>query len=292
MPNLDITISTPVLTAGQYFKKRHRLLPAGAWSSYTNRSNAQFTLTGLSVGTYEFEFIVVNADGSQCPVRSFTKEVKEFECMDVTVEQLNNPYRIKIAYALPPGGTMPPCGIQARYQDVAGGGWAAYNVTTNPYYIYPPNTTPSDWRVNVNALLCEGQYKSCFNQIVPKPEPVPCTPLSLNVQSIVFNGVDPSNSALTHFTAKLIVTQSNPPTLNTTVRIMQGASGHGMSMPPWQTSYPLTNMPATNFILTVQLQWAYYSSSPVPFWVFDLIDFCGNKRGTPIQWEGELIPKP
>jgi hypothetical protein len=292
MPNLDITISTPVLTSGQYFKERHRLLPAGAWSSYTNRTNAQFTLTGLSVGFYEFEFIVVNADGSQCPPRYFTKEVREFACMDVLVEQLNNPYRIKISYALPPGGSMPPCGIQARYQDITGGGWAVYNVTTNPYYIYPTNTTPRDVRVNVNALLCEGQLKSCFDNVVPKPDPVPCTPISINVQSIVFNGVDPSNSAITHFTAKLIITQSNPPTSSTIVRIQQGASGTGMGTPPWQTSYPLNNMPATTFVLTVQLQWSYLYSSPVPFWNFELIDVCGNKRGTPIQWEGQLIPKP
>lgn len=289
MPDISITISTPVLTAGQYFKERHRLLPSGSWSSVTNRTNAPFTVTGLDAGEYEFEFILVMADGTHCPAKYYNYTVQEFTCMDFTVTSESGPYRLKIEYTIPSGGFLPPCGLKGRYRDAAvAGGWALFSINSNPQYIYP-SFTARDVVVQVWADMCEEGIKMCYDDEVTAPEPVPCFPLSFTLQSITYNGYDPTDSRRTLYTAVINVLQSSPPTTNAQITINQVGASAGMI--PWSTTYPMNNMPATNFQHTVQLVWVYTVNTPQPSWVFRTIDICGNPRALSILFP-DLAPKP
>lgn len=177
MPDLNVTIPLPILGVGEKFKVRQRLLPSGAFSAYVDRTNAQFTLTGLSVGTYEFEVIVVTASAIECDPAYFYKEIlPEFTCWDFTASMIESPansglYYIELGLS---GGTQPPCGWEIEY--VQGG--------TTKSVIYP-TLSGSSIRIPVNnlstqvtvfALLCNGNEKQCYTvtvSVLPDP-PDPC----------------------------------------------------------------------------------------------------------------------
>lgn len=180
MANITLTIPLPVLTAGQYFKTRYRLLPAGAWSSIVNRTNAPFTLTGLSAGDYQLETILVNADASEC-MATYTgfKVVNDFTCIDFDAEivQTGSLYQMHITYTLPGGFTNPPCGWDIILQTSTG-------VQKIPYASLPVggiiklSVANVATLVRMRANLCDGNYKYCYDEDVSPVVPT-CTPLTI-----------------------------------------------------------------------------------------------------------------
>lgn len=115
MAELTVTIPYPILTAGQSFKVRYRALPAGGFSAPSSRTNAAFTITGLTAGTqYEFEIIVVNADASECPPTFwYGTPQDEYSCDVFTVTQsgdgVSAPYVLNITYT-----GSPPTPVDSR----------------------------------------------------------------------------------------------------------------------------------------------------------------------------------
>lgn len=194
MADITINIPAPVLTAGQYFKERHRQLPSGGWGSYTSRSNAPFTVTGLSAGDYEFEFILVNADETECPAvyRRHTL-ITDYECISFASEmkKINGVYLVEITYTLPPGFTDPVCGWEVEL--IQNGS------TTNKftYATLPVSGVIKIPCANIAGLLyiranmCNGRIKNCHgNDVAHFPDP-PCVPMTgvvITVEEVFENG--------------------------------------------------------------------------------------------------------
>lgn len=186
MANITLTIPLPILTGSQYFKTRYRLLPAGAWSSNVNRTNAHFTITGLTAGSYQLEAILVNSDNSECPATyiPFTV-VEDFDCIDfdTTLVQSGSLYRLDITYTLPGGFTNPACGWDIIVTDATG-------TKTIPYSTLPVSGTISvavsniAMLVRVRANLCNGDYKYCHEEDVSPIAPS-CTPMVVTKADMV-----------------------------------------------------------------------------------------------------------
>lgn len=212
MADVTITIPLPKLIAGEYFKERHRLLPSSVWSGYTNRGNAAFTITGLSAGDYEFEFILVKADATECPAvyRKYTL-YGDYECISFSsgLVDYNGIVRLDMTYTLPGGHTPPPCGWEVEYTDNNG------NTTVVPYATLPASGKISMQVKNVSAilriyaLLCNGKKKQCHvNDVTPIFIPPPCTPMS----GVNINLVEEFNNGKCEYFIEITFTQSSPAT--------------------------------------------------------------------------------
>lgn len=213
MADITINIPAPTLVGGQYFKERHRLLPAGVWSSYANRNNAAFTITGLSAGEYEFEFILVNADGTHCPA-TYRKHtlIADFECIGFVsqMKKVNGLYHVEVTYTLPPGFTDPPCGWEVEFiQGTATVNKYTYtNLPAGGVFKIP--CTNVSGLLYIRAQLCNGRVKVCHgNDVAHFPDP-PCVPMS--GVSISFEQV--RKNGLCEFFMKVSFTQSTPATTN------------------------------------------------------------------------------
>ena len=196
MPNAVITIPQPVLTSGQYFKTRYRLLPSGSWSSYVNRSNAPFTLTGLSAAQYQLEVILVKVDGTNCPAvyKTFTL-TGDYDCGKITFNGvIVNPtaatQEVHITYTKLSGYADPPCG------------WKVVYIQNGNTYTYIPAMTGSSGTIKIalgstnglvlymEAGLCNGKTKRCHTQDVLYTAP-PCTNAVVTIPgSLSYNGTD------------------------------------------------------------------------------------------------------
>jgi len=64
---VTIQINDPVLIAGEHFNVSYRELPSGTPIDISPKTNAPFTITGLTEGDYELTVIYVNEDGNLCP---------------------------------------------------------------------------------------------------------------------------------------------------------------------------------------------------------------------------------
>ncbi len=267
MPNVTITIPQPVLTAGQSFKTRYRLLPSGSWSGYTSRSNAAFTLTGLATGDYQLEVILVKADSSECPAiyKTFTV-VPEYSCISFgsQIVKTGTLYYLQITYTLPGGFTNPACGWDITY--VQNG-----ITTTNTYTTLPTSgiikipVTNTAMAVYVRANMCNGNKKDCHQADVSPVAPPPCTGLNLVAQTLVKSG--------SSFFINLTFVQSSPATTSLQVVYSQTGSfiapgdGGSVTVPllPTATSVSIPVKPARpNFA-----EFVYYTGK--------VIDACNNQ---------------
>lgn len=229
MPDIDITINSPVLLAGQKFKTRYRELPAGVWSANVDRTNATFTLTGLTAGKYELEVILVLADETECAatLRGF-EVVDPVACIDFTAEIVQTAsglYNLQINYSIPSPVYNPACGWKIQY------GSTVVNYATLPT---PPIVIPVQnvgMQVKVTANGCNGNEKDCFNADVPEITPT-CTPMTITGAEVIINGTFPGGYTLT---IKFTGTQSSPPTQWLTVLVNQI---NVLSGTPGQASYP------------------------------------------------------
>lgn len=225
MADITITIPGPVLTTGQYFKERHRILPSGTWSSYTNRSNAPFTVSGLSIGDYEFEFILVNADGTHCPAvyRTYTL-IDDFDCISFNAEmkEVNKLYHFEVTYTLPPGFTDPACGWEVEYtQGNNTQTFTMANLPVSGIIRIPCQNLPGI--VKVKANLCNGRVKECYaGDITNFPDP-PCQPFT-NVQMNITEVHDPVTNRCRYY-LNITFTQSVPATTNVRLNYLQASPG-------------------------------------------------------------------
>ncbi|OSZ79120.1 hypothetical protein CAP35_12965 [Chitinophagaceae bacterium IBVUCB1] len=211
MPNATITIPQPVLTAGQYFKTRHRLLPSGGWSGYTNRTNATFTITGLVAAQYQLEVILVKADGTQCPAiyKTFTL-IGDYDCTKVTfgaqMIKVGSVYNLQVTYTKNAGYVAPPCGWQIVY--VHNSTTYNYTITSLPLptgNIRIPLTNNNGLLVSIFSDLCSGKKKLCYEADVTKPYE-PCANMTL------VSAVMTKNPSTGLFYITLNILQSAPPT--------------------------------------------------------------------------------
>jgi hypothetical protein len=213
MPDVNITINTPVLTAGKTFKVRYRLTPAGAWSAYQTKTNASFTLTGLADGYYELEVILVNADSSECPptYKKF-RVVTPFDCITFTasIVQTGSLYYLQINYTAPTGN--PPCGWRVVY----GGNVVNYpTLPAPPLKIQVPNQAI---HLQVIANNCQLNQRACFEGEIPPMDLPPCVPAVWGTAVASFVGMQGS---LYLFNITIPLTQSTPCSTKLTLQCYQ-----------------------------------------------------------------------
>lgn len=211
MPNATITIPQPLLTAGQYFKTRYRQLPSGGWSSYTNRTNAAFTITGLAAAQYQMEVILVKANGTECPpiYKTFTL-IGDYDCTKVTFSaqmiKVGSVYNLEVLYTKNAGYVAPPCGWQIVY--VHNSTTYNYTITSLPLAsgsIKIPLTNNNGLLVRIFSDMCSGKKKQCYEADVTKPFE-PCTNMTL------LSAVMTKNPSTGLFFITLNIVQSAPPT--------------------------------------------------------------------------------
>lgn len=209
---MDITlqISTPVLTGGEYFKTRYRLLPNGAYTGNTNRDNSQFTLTGLAAGSYTMEIIYVNEAGQECQTmyQNFTV-LEEGECKEFTVAITSGTFGNKIEISYTGAGTFPN-GFDITYYPLPGGTaqTANYNpLPASPFSISIPKGF--DYHVVINGKYSDGSYTECFEDDIFRPED-PCTPMTITSTLITPLGRLPNGDY--HVTLRINWANSTPPT--------------------------------------------------------------------------------
>lgn len=276
MADITITIPAPTLTAGQYFKERHRQLPSGGWSGYTNRNNAPFTITGLSNGDYEFEFVLVNADGTQCPAvyRTYTL-IPDYDCISFASEmkKVNGLFHIEVTYTLPPGHTDPACGWEIEY--ILNGNAQKFTLATLPAGgVIKIPCTNDPGIIYVRALMCNGRTKICHsNDITNFPTP-PCVPFSNVV--ITIDEVQVASDYCEYY-LNITFTQSVPAT--TQVKLNYTQWNHGLPQGDVFNGNVAISATANTFRKKLRpiLQWdemcmKYYVS---------FIDVCGN--GNPVE---------
>lgn len=205
MPNVTLTISTPVLGVGEVFRTRYRLLPNGAYTSNVDRDNNPFTLVGLSAGQYEMEVIHVLADGTVCEaiIKPF-EVVADYTCQIFTpvIVQNGQLFNLQITYGTV---TNPPCGFHIKITGATTNKIVNYSpLPASPLLIPVAN---EQLQVEVIADLCNQKTKHCLDTIVNPIEPT-CTPMILSSATILLNTTYPGGSK--GFTITLNYTQSVP----------------------------------------------------------------------------------
>lgn len=214
MANITLTIPLPVLASGQYFKTRYHQKPSGTWTSYVNRTNAPFTLTGLAIGDYEMEMIFVSEDGVECaPMYTNFSVVADYNCITFTaaIAQAGKFYNLNIGYTLPPGFTNPACGWDVIITDNIGTKTTHYAaLPAGGISLSVPNVAMV---VRMQANMCNNKTKYCYQgDISPVIAPT-CINAVITSSSIIHN-------ALGYF-IKLVVTNSTPASSKYTVHYNQ-----------------------------------------------------------------------
>ncbi len=215
MPNAVVTIPQPVLTSGQFFKTRYRVMPSGPWSSYVNRTNAAFTLTGLSAVQYQLEVILVKADGTNCPpvYKTFTL-IADYSCITFasSIMKQGSLYYININYTPPVGN--PKCGWEIEYNQGTGPKIVKYTTLPASGNIKIPVANLASV-LYIRADMC-GKKKDCHSaDLSPVPQSA-CDPIILTTAELF--------ELAGKWYMKVNFTQSTPPSTALTVTYMQTGS--------------------------------------------------------------------
>jgi hypothetical protein len=272
MPDITITIGTPVLTGADYFKTRYRLV-GGAYGANTNRTNAPFTLVGLAAGKYELEVILVK-DGVECTakVTPFTV-IPEFLCQVFTPVIVQNGalFNLQISYG---AITTPPCGWQVKLTGQSNNAIINYaSFPASPLLIPVANEAT---QVQVLANLCNDKVKECLNTDVPSITPA-CVPMVITGSSLTFNNIYP-NGAYGFTLTITYSSQSTPPsTAITWVANQQNVNPPyapgGFSFPNYSYSLPISGGAFANSFIADQ----HVVGSIIEVdWI--VIDACGTKH--------------
>lgn len=183
MPNVSITIPYPVLQSGQSFNVRYRELPSGSWVDISPKTNAQFTISGISAGDYELE-VRLNLGGSPaqlCPpvLQRFYVE-EEYGCPEIdSAEITRSGQQSQIVITATPAGNTYPCGYQIEYTALGAsfGTWIRRNPFPSTLSI-PVPTPPSDYTVRIFGVPCSGSANVlCWEDTLEAPET--CDPITV-----------------------------------------------------------------------------------------------------------------
>lgn len=223
MPDITLTIPLPVIVPPAKFKFRYRLLPGGSFSAYQDEDNNPFTLTGLSIGQYEYEALYVNPAGLECDTTTgFFQVVEEDPCTVFAVFILYNdqsrPY-IHIEYSMPL--TPSPCGYLLTWTNNNTQQTGTISVPTlDPAefmdFIFPNNfAVTNTFTILIQAVLCNGWLIDCFEDEI-FPDVPPCTGVVINSATLTQTGAGLSQMQIT-----LNITNSTPQTLVTVISYQQ-----------------------------------------------------------------------
>lgn len=188
--NITITLSNPTLVGGEKFKTRHRLYPSGTFSAYTDRTNAPFTITGLTAGQYELEVIFVTELGDECDaIYEYFNVYNIGDCPTFTLSlECNNfvPY-LNMDYTFPSPYTMPGCGYRVTVVQATGTIVKDYptglSITGNEKIIL--SSVSGGVTVKIEANNC-GIFTEC-EYLSLAPLDCDCTPLVVSSAYMQYN---------------------------------------------------------------------------------------------------------
>jgi hypothetical protein len=279
MASVSITISNPTLGVGEKFVERHRLLPSGTFTAWTDRTNLPFVLS-LTEGLWEIEIAFVKADGTQCT--AVRRTVETVDPPVFTVIQLTNPARLSVSYT---GGTgTSPCGYRIEYRAVGTTTWAGVNYATIPASPFPIALpiVGKDIEYRIMANQCNG-YTICDDGTAEYPAPPECVEMS-GFDYIVTPIEQPMQGKKAYRVTLTATTQSTVPTTSASFRIDQGYTLAPAL--PWGTTFPVTGISATAFSVTfvVYHNFPYGAPTPPIYWVLKFNDACGYLHNINIDY--------
>lgn len=252
------------------------MLPSGSWGTYTSRTNAPFTITGLSAGDYEFEFVLVNADETVCPAvyRTYTV-ISDYDCISFASEmkQVNGLYHIEITYTLPGGYTDPPCGWEFEYTPSAASP-LKFTMSALPVSgiikIPCQNVSTS---LYIRALMCNGRTKNCHaNDVTNFPDP-PCVPFS----SVSMNIIEQQGAnGKCEYYLDVSFTQSSPATTTVNLQYVQWTNG----LPAGDNFNGSVSISATATTFRRKLNPHFLEGQECSGYYVNFIDVCGNGPST------------
>lgn len=270
MPSITITINTPVLTGSDYFKTRYRLLPNPFSGGYSNRTNAPFALSGLAVGEYELEVIMVK-NGVECAAKIFPFEiVPEYTCATFTPQIIQNGtlFNLRLTY---PALVNPPCGWHISVVGTANNKTVNYNpLPTSPLDIPIVNEAIN---VRVTADLCNDKVMQCLNTnmtaIIPTCTPMVVSGVLMSYNSTYANGFLGINVAFS-------VTNSVPASKTVQIYIQQLNVLSGQPGSYSNTAFPVVFTGVGSLIPVLVMNNNVFNSKYDISWV--VIDGCGVKH--------------
>lgn len=281
MPDMTITIPEPVLVGAQKFKVRYRELPSGIFGAYQDETNAPFTLTGLTAGEYEIEYIVVLEDLTECePILDTFIVVEDFTCTTFTptIVQIGQIYVLRITYT---AGANPACGWTFQWNQGTNGAIIPYStLPASPLNITLPANL--DTSLQIIADKCNNKKVVCYEAIVPKIADPDCTPAILSNPDLQLD------TQLNIFHIRATIANSNPATSNITV-FFQEISVVPAGVPPNSGTYTIGGTPPAGVplfyggvgVMNVQPQGIFLTNSFGEFvpncirYRFWFTDFCG-----------------
>lgn len=219
MPDVSIQINNPALIAGQYFQVRYRSVGSPTWTDITPKYNTPFLISGINAGEYELEVSVVL--GGSPPVicdpvvYNFTVETLH-ECPEFDIEITYDGSQSAIEITDISVSDPYPCGYEIVYtiNGASFGTVVMYNTLPSDIII-PVPSPPSDYKVDIYGLLCNGGKVLCFSDVIEAPEgcdtggsiDAPNTRIIRNQQG--------------YFYITIPYTQSTPPSAQITVSWLQ-----------------------------------------------------------------------
>ncbi len=175
MADLSITIPTPVLVAGQAFRVRYRVHPAGSWTTLTpDKTNATFTITGLSPDTYDISFMLVKFEGSPAVETGCDEAIRtvtltdEIGCIEASGEITlidQNLYILTVTYT----GTPTACFYELIY-GIAGQTQSTITYATLPASPIILPASNNQYTIEIRAYTCDGLYTVCYEDTIDPPE--------------------------------------------------------------------------------------------------------------------------
>lgn len=276
MPDVNITIPTPLIVPPAKFKTRYRELPSGIFSANVDRNNTTFTLTGLSSGNYELEVIYVNEDGQECDITLWPFEVKEdFTCISFSGEIVSGspvPYKLRITYPTPVTSN-PPCGWEVAYLQPPFTNYVVIPYSTLPTsgVIEFPIASNNGLLLRIRALMCNGEYKECAFTDVPPIVPPPCVPAGVPTYTIreVFN----TGLGKCEYFVDVSFTQSNPVSNTVQFSYLQSSSSP-IAVDQFNGTINVGAGPLVTF--TKKLNPSFKAGQECTAYTFNVIDRCNN----------------
>lgn len=263
--NYTFNIQSPIIVTGQYFRVRYRKLPAGSFGSYADYSFNTFTITGLTAGEYEIEFVFFNGTVECPPERGFFTVESTPSCFSFTSsvkKTTGGTYFVELSWT---GSTFPNCGYKVFWQQGAASGTVNLSSGTSPLNITVP--TSANVSLVVDADDCNGNKRNCYTGTAVFAGS-PCSPMSINDYSVSqINDIT--------FTITLFLTNSNPFTISSLLTYMQTGAVAGTTPATGSSTVAITPIasPTVSFTVTVQAG-SYVGIRPT--FVVNLTDKCGN----------------
>ena len=268
MPDKTISIPQPVLKMGETFSVRYRMLPSGSWVDITPKTNTPFTITGLSVGNYTLEVAIIRG-GVPCDKKHYSFSVEDpCDCPPSLAYTAVFDVYGNIHLHITTG--TPSAKITGYRVDIRDGN-GAQSVLVNPssvqnYTIVFPETIGA---YNMIIFAICGKYeKVCFDSWIAI-DPAPCTGIS--GYSATITKMITAIGTIQYY-LRILLTQSNPATLNTTVsynqtdKVVMGSQDGGTSFV--NQVNPIIMIPIYPNINVVSSDFVNYN------WRFS--DICGN----------------